>query len=134
MKFILISILTLLYFSGCSTTTNPDPIVKIVDRCSNQYIQISDIKGRTKNDGFMQVQVTGENLTSNYFRVEYRIVWLDENDFKIDTILSNWTEIPAYANQPFHINATSPNAKTQSFRLYLKKEGKIICDTQQNLD
>jgi uncharacterized protein YcfL len=80
----------------------------------------------------MQAQVTGQNLTNSYFKVEYRIVWMDENGFTIDTILSNWTDIPAYPNQPFYIHATSPNAKTQSFRLYLKKEGKLICETQSD--
>ena len=132
MKFILISILLILTFSGCKDTPQPDPIVKIVDGCSSDDIAIRDIKGRHKSDGFMQAQITGENTTAEYFKVEYRLVWMDENDFTIDTILSNWTTIPAYSNQPFHINATSPNAKTASFRLYLKKEGKIICDTLSN--
>ncbi len=132
MKYIALYISILFLLTGCSNTPQPDPIVKIIDRCSNSDISIRDIKGRQKKDGFMQAQVTGINLTNSYFKVEYRIVWLDENDFVIDTILSNWTTIPAYPNQPFYINATSPDAKTASFRLYLKKEGKIICDTQLN--
>ena len=132
MKHIFISIFALLLFSGCSKDPQPDAIVKIVDSCSSSSIVVNDIKGRKKQDGFMQAQVTGSNLTSSYFKVEYKVVWLDENDFTIDTILSNWTDIPAYPNQPFYINVTSPNAKAASFRLYLKKEGKIICDKQLN--
>jgi uncharacterized protein YcfL len=132
MKYTILLISTLFLLSGCSNTQQPDPIVKIVDRCSNNDISIQDIKGRQRSDGFMQAQVTGQNLTNSYFKVEYRIVWMDENGFTIDTILSNWTDIPAYPNQPFYIHATSPNAKTQSFRLYLKKEGKLICETQSD--
>jgi uncharacterized protein YcfL len=132
MKYVLSMIFILITFSACNNSPQPDPIVKIVDRCSSRYISITDLKGRQKSDGFMQAQVTGQNETGSYFKVEYKIVWMDENGFTIDTILSNWTEIPAYPNQPFYINVTSPNAKAKSFRLYLKREGEEICNTQSN--
>ncbi len=126
MKYILLILLSIVFFiTGCSTTPKPSQkIVQLVGNCSDQYISIEDLKGRIKNDGFMQAQVRGRNLTSNYIKVEYKIVWLDENDFTIDTILSHWSAVPAYANQPFYINVTSPNTKAKSFNLYLKKEGK----------
>ncbi len=132
MKHIILSLVILLSFVGCDKTLQPDPIVQITDRCSSGDIVIKDIKERQKKDGFMQAQITGMNLTDHYFKVEYSVIWLDENDFTIDTILSEWTTIPAYPNQPFYINVTSPNTKSASFRLYLKKEGKIICNTQSN--
>ena len=134
MRYTKMLILAMLIFSGCSNTPAPDSIVKIVDGCSSSYISIKDIKGRQKADGFLQVQVTGENLTNNYFKVSYQIIWMDENGFKIDSILSEWRDIPAYPNQPFYIHASSPNTKTESFRLYLKKEGKIICETESELE
>ena len=130
MRYIILIIFSLIFFVGCANTPKPNTIVKIVDRCSNHDIRIDDIKGRVKDNGFMQAQITGENLTNSYFRIEYRIVWFDENEFKIQSILSKYTELPAYANQPFIIDAIAPNNKARSFRVYLKKEGKIICDQQ----
>jgi len=133
MKYFFVSVFIGMLLSGCNTTPKPkDPIVKVIDSCSNNYLVINDIKGRIKDNGFMQAQVIGENLTNGYFKIEYKIVWLDENGFAIDSILSNYTTTPAYPNQPFYINLTSPNTKAKSFRFYLKKEGKTICQEQSN--
>ena len=132
MRYILLSFLTLIFLTGCTNTPQVDPIVKIIGNCSNNDIIIRDISERVRADDFMQIQVTGENLTSNYFKIEYRVVWFDKNHFKIDSILSNWAEIPAYGEQPFYINAISPSHKAKSYRLYLKKEGNLICEHQSN--
>ena len=130
MRYFLVSIFTLLMLSGCSNSPQPDPIVKVVGKCHSNDIKIRDIKGRIKNDGFMQAQVIGENTTNSYFLVEYRVVWFDENDFTIDTIFSNWNTVPAYINEPFYINVVSPSTNAKSFRIYLKKDGKEICNEQ----
>ncbi len=132
MRNIFILIATLLTFSACSNNYQPDPRVKIIGHCSNSAMLVSDVNAMMRDDGFMQTQITGENLTSSYFKVEYKIVWFDENNFKIDSILSNWAEIPAYAEQPFYINVTAPSNKAKTFRLYLKKEGNLICEQQSN--
>ena len=132
MKYILLSILTLIFLAGCSKTPEVDPIVKIIGNCSNNDIVIKDISERVRADNFLQVQVTGENLTNDYFKVEYKVVWFDKNHFTIDSILSNWTEVSAYREQPFYINVISPTHKAKSYRLYLKKEGNLICDHQSN--
>jgi len=134
MRYISLAFIISLVFNGCNTTPKlKDPIVNVIDSCSNSYIQILDLKGRIKDDGFMQAQVRGKNITNSYFRVEYKIVWLDANGFTIDSILSNWTTTPADANQPFYIHEISPNTKAKSFRFYLRKEGKTICQQQSNL-
>ncbi len=130
MRYIFLVILSLVFFVGCANTPKPNAIVKIVDSCSNRDIKIEDIKGRVKDNGFMQAQITGENLTNSYFKIEYRIVWFDENEFKISSILSKYTTLPAYANQPFIIDAIAPSNKARSFRVYLKKDGEVLCDQQ----
>jgi uncharacterized protein YcfL len=133
MKYVLVAFIVGIVFSGCDTTPKPkDPIVNVIDSCSNNYIKILDLKGRIKDDGFMQAQIRGKNITNSYFRVKYKIVWLDANGFIIDSILSNWTTTPADANQPFYIHAISPNTKAKSFRFYLKKEGETICQQQSD--
>lgn len=134
MKYITLILLSTLFFiTACDSAPKPSQkIVQLVGNCSDRYISIEDLKGRIKDDGFMQAQVRGKNLTDNYIRVEYKIVWLDQNDFTINTILSNWASVPAYANQPFYINVTSPSTKAKSFNLYLKKEGKTTLCQNSN--
>ncbi|MCW8895241.1 MAG: YcfL family protein [Sulfurimonas sp.] len=131
MKLIILIILAMFTLSGCNKSAQPsDAIVKIIDKCGDGSISISDIKGRKKSDGFMNAQVIGENSSSNYQVLEYRIVWLDKDGFKIESILSKWKSIPAYADQPFYINATSPSTKAKTFRLYIKRDKEVICDKQ----
>jgi uncharacterized protein YcfL len=133
MRLTILTILVLFAFVGCAKLPEPnDAIVKVVDGCSSSDIVITDIKGRKKSDGFMQAQVIGENNTGSYQSLEYRIVWLDSEGFAIDTILSKWNSTPAYPNQPFYINATSPSAKAKTFRLYIKRDKEVICDKQYN--
>lgn len=131
MKLIGLIILMMFALAGCNKSAQPSgAIVKIVDKCGSGSISVTDIKGHKKPDGFMQAQVTGENSSSEYIVLKYRVVWLDREGFKIESILSKWKNIPAYANQPFHINATSPNTKAKTFRLYIKRDKETICDKQ----
>ena len=131
-----IIILSLLLLGGCAASS-PEPkgdsVVNVIKQeCGNNDIHIKDIKGRKKSDGFMQVQVIGESNSDKYQRLEYRIVWFDKQGFVIDTILSNWTVVPAYAHQPFHVNVISPSVKAKTFRIYIRNEKEIICDQQQD--
>jgi len=131
MKLIGLTILAIFILAGCSKSVEPDSsIVKIIDRCDSGDINIIDIKGLKKADGFMKAQVIGESSSGSYQVLEYRVVWLDKDGFKIESILSKWNVIPAYANQPFHINAISPSTTAKTFRLYIKRDKEVICDKQ----
>jgi len=132
MKFVLATLASLLLLVGCNDGPKADPIVKVISQCGNDNISVSDIKGRKKSDGFMKAQVTGYNSSSDYELLEYRIVWLDRDGFKIDSILSKWKTSPANAKQPFFINGISPNTKAKSFRIYIRKNEEIICNKQSN--
>ena len=129
MKLIGLTLLTLIVLSGCNQSPEPkNAIVKVVNGCGNSDISITDIKGRKKSDGFMQAQVIGENSSSKYQALEYRVVWFDKAGFQIESILSNWKKAPAYENQPFHLKATSPSTKARTFRLYIRQDKEIICN------
>ncbi|MDT8339544.1 MAG: YcfL family protein [Sulfurimonas sp.] len=122
-----------LLFGGCAKEPQmSDQIVKVISSCGNSDIAVTDIKGRKKSDGFMQAQVIGENRSDSYQLLEYQVIWFDKEGFKIESILSKWNTVPAYANQPFQINAISPNTKATTFRLYIKSQKEVICDEQYN--
>jgi len=133
MKLIGLTVFVIFILTGCSKSVEPDSsIVKVIDGCGNSDINIIDIKGLKKADGFMQAQVIGENSSNSYQVLEYRVVWLDKDGFKIESILSKWNRVPAYENQPFHINAISPSTRAKTFRLYIKRDKEVICDKQYN--
>jgi len=133
MKFLLSIALVVFMFSGCNTQPKPtNTIAKVIGGCGDNDIVITDIKGRKKSDGFMQAQILGENSSSSYQKLMYRIVWFDDNGFVIESILSKWTDVPAYANQPFNITTISPSTKAKTFRLYIKKDKEVICDKNYN--
>lgn len=133
MRLLFLLTIAIFMLTGCNNSPNADnKIAKVINGCGNSDIIITDIKGRIKADGFMQAQVIGENSSSSYQKLMYRVVWFDNNGFIIDTILSKWKNAPAYANQPFSINAISPTTKAKTFRIYIKKDKEVICDKNYN--
>lgn len=134
-KYIFIAFFIVIFVGGCASSS-PKPkgnsVVNVVEpACGNSDIVIKDLKGKRRKDGFMQVQVTGENTSGSYQRLEYRIVWFDKQGFEIDSILSNWTAVPAYAHQPFTISTVSPSSKARKFRIYIRNEKEMVCDKQE---
>ena len=76
----------------------------------------------------MKTQITGKNSANHYQKLEYKIIWLDDNGFVINTILSKWRDVSADANQEFYITNISPNTKASDFRLHIRQNDKeIIC-------
>ncbi|PHS56416.1 MAG: hypothetical protein COB17_09140 [Sulfurimonas sp.] len=132
MKVIISILVALLFLSACTNEVKPEQKVKVINGCASSNISISDIKGLKKSDGFMKAQVKGYNSSSSYELLEYRIIWLDGDGFKIDSILSKWISVPSYAEQTFYINAISPSTKAKTFRIYIRKEKEVICNQQSD--
>ena len=137
MKSVVIAGVCLVFLAGCaSKDAKPNnSIAKVVEtneECGSKDIKIVDIKGRVKSDGFMKVQVSGENLSDEYQLLEYRVVWFDEDGFVIDSLLSKWQTAPAYAAAPFHVSAISPSTKAKTFRLYIRRDKEVICEQQDD--
>jgi len=131
MRYIGYMAFLVLLFAGCAKEPQTsDQIVKVISSCGNSDIVVTDIKGRKKSDGFMQAQVIGENRSESYKLLEYQIIWFDKEGFKIESILSKYKTVSAYANQPFLINATSPSTDATTFRLYIKSQKEVICEEQ----
>lgn len=133
-KRITVALLSLSIFSGCTQTQGPNPsVVTIHEKCATDTLEIIDIKGQKRADGFMQIQVVGRNNANEYQKLEYKIVWLDGNGFVIKSILSKWREASADAKQEFYITNISPNAKANDFKLYIRQNNKeILCEQEQN--
>jgi uncharacterized protein YcfL len=129
-KNILISISIL--FAGCATTPKSS-VVHINEQCSSDTLEIVDIKGKKQADGFMKTQIVGKNNADHYQKLQYKIVWLDNDGFAIKSVLSKWRDISADANQEFYITNISPTTKASDFKVYIRQDNKEIqCNQEQN--
>lgn len=107
---------------GCATVKPiMDPRVTIIDHSLSGDLSIINVSSVVNKGGLMEVQVTGINKTSFYRKPEYKIEWLDQNGFKISTILSRWTEFPAYKKSAFRFKAIAPKPTATDFRILIRK-------------
>jgi len=93
----------------------------IIDSFLAYEISITEIKILTNKGGLMEVQLTGVNNTSSYKKLEYRIEWFDNNGFLIDTVMSRWTDFPAYGDSEFGFRAVAPKAAATDFRIKIRE-------------
>lgn len=97
--------------------------VTVIDSFLDNEITITRIKSLINTGGLMEVELTGLNNSSSYKKLEYRIEWFDNNGFSIDTVMSRWTDFPAYGNSEFRFRAVAPKAAAVDFRIRIREEG-----------
>ena len=117
MKYFGIILLISLFFNGCADKS----YVKIVDNEVSDTIEVSEVKKRIRDDGFLEVQIVGENTTDEYMLFRYRITWQDKDGFDIPSISSNWQDFPAHKNSEFRINNIAPTLRATDYKVYLNK-------------
>ncbi len=107
--------------TSCATVGPIDPRVTIIDNFLASDISINTVSSVVNNGGFLVIQVNGVNKTSFYKKLEYKIEWLDQNEFVIPTILSRWTGFPAFENTEFKFKAVAPKTTATDFRILIRK-------------
>jgi len=117
MKILYIALIISLFIGGCADKS----YVKIVDNKVSNVITITDTKKRIREDGFLEVQVVGENTTNEYALFRYRVTWQDKDGFDIPSITSKWQDFPAHKNAEFHINTIAPTMRATDYKIYLDK-------------
>lgn len=119
-----LSVLTLLFvflLTSCATVRPADPRVTIIDNFLASDILVSNVSSVINRGDLLEIQVTGTNNTSSYKKLEYKIEWLDNNGFIIPTILSRWTEFPAFGKAEFRFKAVAPQTTATDFRILIRK-------------
>jgi len=95
--------------------------VTIIDSFLDNEISITHVKGLINTGGLMEVQLTGVNNTSSYKKLHYRVEWLDNSGFLIDTVMSRWTDFPAYGNSEFGFRVVGPTTAATDFRIKIRE-------------
>lgn len=85
-------------------------------------LDIENITAERNHEGLLEVNISGANDTSKYFKSEYRIIWLDKKGAPLDTILSNWTPFPVYEDAEFYITAVAPHPRAVDFKIVIRRK------------
>ena len=128
-----------------------DPRVTVVGSFLRSDIKVTGLNTRINSGNFMEVQVTGTNkatgyrntnatsghrnnstatsantanASTGYRNLEYKIDWIDRDGFVIKTILSRWTQFPAYASSTFSFAGVAPKTSASDFRITIRKKEK----------
>lgn len=120
-KLNILILLSVFLLTSCVTARPVDPRVIIIDNFLASDISISNVSSMINSGGLLVIQVTGVNQTTSYKKLEYKIEWIDQNGFVIPTILSRWTEFPAFENTGFRFKAVAPKTTATDFRILIRK-------------
>lgn len=122
-KQTILILLAVFLLPSCVVTRSQyiDPRVSVINKRLAAGISISKVSSVRNDSGFLEIQVAGINQTAFYKQLEYRIEWLGQNGLVIPTILSHWTEFPAFENTEFRFRVIAPKTMATDFRILIRK-------------
>lgn len=88
---------------------------------TGEGIDITQAVTRRNDAGFLELHISGFNRSHETKRFRYRVEWLDENGFQLQTTTSTWLPASSMGKSPFSLKAISPNTKAVNFRMDTKK-------------
>jgi uncharacterized protein YcfL len=84
-------------------------------------LEITEAVTRRNDAGLLELQVEGFNKSYRTKRFRYRVEWLDEGGFLIDTKTSVWLPMSAMGRSPFSFSVVAPRPQAVNFRLDTRK-------------
>ena len=118
---------------GCSTSTaanvvevqrDPDETRLIVgDPDFHDVIQIelTEVRMRFTDLGFLEAQATLVNLSSGTVRFEYMYKWFDKDGFEIEASAKHWTPDQIYGRDRLPIQGVAPDTRAQDFKVSVRR-------------
>ena len=98
------------------------PIGSVVSILIGEGVEVREVKTGRTEAGFLRVQVSGYNHSTQTQRFEYRAQWLDDEGMGIDTAVSTWLPISALRKSEFRFSATAPTPEAVDFRIVTRKK------------
>jgi hypothetical protein len=93
------------------------PIGSLISFLISEGVKVTNVKEARTPEGFLQVQVSGFNVSAFKKRFEYRTEWLDANGMIIDSIMSKWMPMSVPAESEFSFKVISPSPKAADYRI-----------------
>ena len=87
-------------------------------------IEIKDVKTGQNDAGILVVQVSGYNKAASIKRFDYKVDWLDEKGFVIDSQAGKWLPMSARPKSSFAFSAVAPGKEAADFKIDTRKQNK----------
>ncbi len=100
------------------------PITDAVNLLLCKGIVVKEVKTRRNDSGFMIVQVQGVNESVKKRLLEYKVEWLDEDGFLVDTITSNWMPISVSPKSAFTFKVAATRREASDYRINTRVDNK----------
>jgi hypothetical protein len=84
-------------------------------------IEITNAVTRRNDGGLLELHVNGFNKSYNTKRFKYRVEWLDEEGFPVDTKTSVWLPMSAMGKSPFSFKVIATRTKAVDFKMDTRK-------------
>ncbi len=97
------------------------PVAHAFSDLLGEGLEITEAVTRRNDAGLLELQVKGFNKSYRTKRFRYRVEWLDEGGFLIDTKTSVWLPMSAMGGSPFSFSAVAPRPQAVNFRMDTRK-------------
>lgn len=97
------------------------PVAYAFSTLIGEGVDITQALTKRNNAGFLELYISGFNRSYNIKRFRYRVEWLDDSGFPIETKTSVWLPASAMGKSPFSIKVVAPRANAVNFRMDTKK-------------
>ncbi|MDR0407552.1 MAG: DUF1425 domain-containing protein [Campylobacteraceae bacterium] len=132
-------LLVLLIFTGCANkslqpNTNYSDIV-FENNGIKEWFVLQNVISLTRDDGFIEVEVVGKNISSSNQILTYNIDWYDQNGFMVKSILAKRkiASIESGKSITIHVVSPSDNVANYKIRFGLPTEDDQLRDKNINL-
>ena len=97
------------------------PIAGAFSALLGEGVEITSVKSGRNDAGIMIVQVNGYNKATSIRRFDYKVEWLDESGFVIDSQASKWLSTSARPKSSFTFGVVAPNKDAADFKIDTRK-------------
>jgi len=82
---------------------------------------VTDVATRRNDAGLLEIRISGKNESPGTKLFRYRVEWLDESNFVIETKTSVWLRLSVMEGMPYEIKAVAPRVNAVNFRIDTRK-------------
>ncbi len=97
------------------------PVAHAFSALIGEGIEITQADTRRNDAGFLELHINGYNRSYQTKRFRYRVEWLDENGFLLESKTSVWLPASAMGKSPFSLKAVAPRTQAVNFRMDTRK-------------
>ena len=97
------------------------PIAGALSALFGDGIEVKDVRTYRNKAGIMVLQVSGYNKARALRRFDYKVEWLDEGGFVIESQASKWLSASARPLSSFGFSTVAPSREAADFRIDTRK-------------